>query len=67
LDRAVDASESYRLINRKFKEGMAAQVELVDARHNLTMASLQKIIAHFDLWSAYADFERANASYSFNY
>jgi len=25
LDRAVDASESYRLINRKFKEGMAAQ------------------------------------------
>ena len=67
FDREKDASETYRLINRKFKEGMAAQVELVDARHNLTIASLQKIIAHYDLWSAYADYERANASYSFNY
>lgn len=61
-----EASETYRLIERKFKEGLSSQVELMDARNNLTTASLQKIISHYDLWIAFTDHERATASYLFD-
>ena len=64
-DHEKEAKETYRLIERKFSEGLSPQVELMDARNNLTTASLQKIITHYDLWIAFANHERATASYLF--
>ena len=65
-DHEKEATETYRLVERKFKEGLATQVELMDARNNLTTASLQKIISHYDLWIAFTDHERATAGYLFD-
>ncbi|MDN5199787.1 TolC family protein [Fulvivirgaceae bacterium BMA10] len=65
INREKEATETYRLIHRKFKEDLASQVALMDARNTLTSASLQKIIAHYDAWSALAEYERATATYSF--
>ena len=66
LDRESDAIETYRLIDKKYREGLSTQVEFIDARNNMTVASLQRIIAHYDLWISFADYERATASYQFN-
>ena len=64
-DHEIEAKETYRLIERKFLEGLSPQIDLMDARNNLTTASLQKIITHYDLWIAFANHERATASYLF--
>lgn len=58
-----EAETTYKLVNKKFKEGMASQLELTDARTNLTNSKIQQIISKYDTWISFATYERAIASY----
>ena len=53
------ASESFRIIKRKYEEGQALLVEFLDARNKLTNAQLSLAIARYDLLIQQASFERA--------
>ena len=58
-----EAKSTYDLINRKYQEGISSQLELIDARTNLTNATIQNIISKYDIRISYADYERVTASY----
>ncbi|MFY0650767.1 MAG: TolC family protein [Cyclobacteriaceae bacterium] len=58
-----EAQTTYDLINRKFKEGIASQLELIDARNSLTNAAIQNIISKYDIWMSYSEYEKVTASY----
>ena len=60
-----EAQANFKIVSRKFEEGLANQVELIDSRTFLTNASAENIIAKYDLLISKAAFERATASYAF--
>jgi outer membrane protein TolC len=59
--RLRNARESFRLVNRKFEEGQASQIEFIDARTTLTQAEENLIISRFNYLSGFAEFEKAAA------
>ena len=58
------ARKAYALIRRKYAEGQASLLELIDARTSLTGASTRSIIARSDYFSKLADFEYATGTIS---
>lgn len=60
--RLKNASEGYRLVNRKFEEGQASLLEFIDARTTLTQAEENLIISRFTYLSCYAEFEKVTAT-----
>lgn len=61
--RLRSARQSYKLVNRRYEEGMATQIELLDARTSLTRAELNLAVTQYDLLIRYAELERAGALY----
>lgn len=59
------ARETYRFADRRFREGQALQIELIDARAQMTNAQLRQSIAQLAVLNRAADLERATASYNF--
>jgi outer membrane protein TolC len=59
--RLRNARESFRLVNRKYEEGQASQIEFIDARTTLTQAEENLIISRFSYLSGFAEFEKAAA------
>jgi outer membrane protein TolC len=59
--RLRNARESFRLVNRKYEEGQASQIEFIDARTTLTQAEENLIISRFNYLSGFAEFEKAAA------
>jgi outer membrane protein TolC len=64
-DEVVSARETYRLAERRFKEGNAIQIELIDARTQMTSAELRYSLACLTVLDRAADLERVNATYKF--
>mgnify|MGYP001025601857 CR=1 FL=1 len=64
-DEVSSARETYRLAERRFKEGNAIQIELVDARTQMTSAELRYSLGCLTVLNRAADLERATASYKF--
>ena len=62
-DRLLSARQTYKLVSRRYQEGMATQVELLDSRTSLTRAELNLTLTQFDLLGRYADVERSAALY----
>jgi outer membrane protein len=62
----TSSSEYYRLTERRFREGQALQIELVDARTQMTMADLKRSLAHFTVLMRMIELERAAAEYNLN-
>lgn len=61
----VNTSQKYYAdILKVYKEGQALFIELLDAQNQLITAQLQANIARYDTWIAYAEIERANASFN---
>jgi len=60
------ASEAYKIIEKKYKEGLVNLLQYIDARTNLTNAELNEIIAFYDYKIKYADYEKAAALYTLN-
>lgn len=60
------AQRYYRDLFRRYKEGQATFIELLDAQTQLTTAQQQAILALYDVWIRQAELERARAGYGFN-
>ena len=59
------AREYYRLTERRYREGQALQIELTDARTQLTAAELKQNVAKFTILLRGVELERAAATYAF--
>ncbi|CAD0000475.1 TolC family protein [Flavobacterium salmonis] len=53
-------------ITKLYKEGQAIYIELLDAQNQWVNAQLNTNIALYNSWIAYAELERANATFTFN-
>jgi outer membrane protein TolC len=60
-DRLTAASRTFELVQRRYSEGMASQLELLDARTALTSAQLNRLITTYDFYQRVVDYERAAA------
>ncbi len=60
-ERLESFQKSFKIINKKFNEGMVPQIEYLDARNKLTQAEVQAIIAEYDYKQKYAMLEQAAA------
>lgn len=57
------ARKSFRIVERKYREGIAAQIEFLDARNTLTNAETNRIIAEYDYFILAGEFEQVTAAY----
>ena len=64
-EQVKSARESFKIIKKKYKEGMAAQIEYLDARKNLTSAEINNIISKYDYFINQAELERVTAKFLF--
>lgn len=62
-DRLRSARQTFRLVRRRYEEGMAPQVTFLDARTTLTRAESNLAVTRFDLLIRAAELERAAALY----
>ena len=61
--RVKSARLAFRLIERKYREGMAAQIEYIDARTSMTNAETNYIVAGYELFIRQAVLEKITATY----
>ena len=59
--RLAAARRTYELVSRRWQEGMAPQIELIDARTAFTAAQLNRILTGYEYAQRYVDLERAAA------
>jgi outer membrane protein TolC len=60
-DRLAAARRSFELVQRRYQEGLASQVEFIDARTAFTSADLNRVITVYRYAIRYIDLERAAA------
>ncbi|MDQ0595048.1 outer membrane protein TolC [Chryseobacterium ginsenosidimutans] len=53
-------------ITKLYKEGLVIYIELLDAQNQVVNTQLNTNISLFNSWIAFAELERANASFNFN-
>ena len=59
VDRVTSATKSFEIVSAKYREGMAAHIEYLDARTTMTRAQVNLIVTKFDYHIKYAEYERA--------
>jgi len=64
-DEVSSAREAYRLVERRFNEGQALQVDLIDARNQYTSAEIRYSLGRLAVLNRAADLERVTAAYKF--
>ena len=62
----ASSTEYYRLTDRRFREGQALQIELIDAQTQMTLSELKRSLAHFTVLMRLIELERAEAGYNLN-
>ena len=60
-ERLNSAKKSFKIVNKKYEQGMASQIEYIDARTTFTNAAINQIIVSYDYFIKYAEFERVVA------
>lgn len=60
-DRLAAARRTYELVERRYQEGIAPQIELIDARTAFTSAGLNLILTRYDYAARWVEVERAAA------
>lgn len=63
------ARKSFQMIDRKYREGMASQIEYIDARTTMTQVEVNRIVTIYENYIRWAELERVlgkeiNYSYS---
>jgi outer membrane protein len=59
--RLAAARRSFELVRRRYEEGLASQVEFLDARTAFTSAELNRVATTYRYAIRYVDLERAAA------
>lgn len=62
-DRLASAERNYQLLERKYREGAASQVALIDARTSYTSARLNLILTTYDYFARAVELDRAAGLY----
>lgn len=62
-DRVAAARRSWELVRRRYEEGMAPQIDLLDVRTALTAAELNRLITRYDYFARRVELDRAAALY----
>jgi outer membrane protein len=62
-DRLDSAAKSFDIVRKKYAEGMAAQIEYLDARTTMTQAEINLIVTTYDYHIRLAELEHATGSY----
>ena len=62
-DAVISNTEVYRLMQKKYFEGQALQIELIDARVQMTTAEIQYSLAQLSVLNKEAELERVMATY----
>lgn len=57
------AMKSFQIMEQMFKEGMASQIEFIDARQVRTKAEVNAIVALFEYYISLAELEKMTADY----
>lgn len=60
-DRLASAQRAFTLVQRRFSEGLATQVEFIGARASFTSAAINQIITRFTFATRVVELERAAA------
>lgn len=60
-DRLAAARRTWELVQRRYQEGIATQIELLDARTTYTSAGLNLILTRYDYAARWVEVERAAA------
>ena len=63
--RFKSSQASFKIISKKYEEGVSPQIEYLDAQTNLSRASINEVLSEYDFYITYADFERYVALYKF--
>lgn len=61
--QAQSAKNAYRIVNKKYAQGQAPQIELIDAQTELSSARQNLAIVKYEYLIKHADFERITASF----
>jgi len=61
-ERLNSARKSFRIVNKKYEQGMTPQIEYLNARTSFTNAEANQIIARYDYGIKWAEFERVVAT-----
>lgn len=64
--RLKSARKGFEIVSRKFKEGIASQIEFIDAQTTLTQAEINKIVTEYNFQTYSAELEKITASYPVN-
>lgn len=64
-DEMQSTAEVYRIVEKRWREGQALQIELIDARTQMTQAGIKYSLAQLNVLNRQAELERALASYQF--
>jgi len=62
-DRLMSAEKSFELVAKKYRQGMASQIEFLDARATFTGAGVNAIVSDYDLYIRQAELEKVTASF----
>ena len=61
VDRRASAERAFTLVQRRYAEGLATQIEFLSARAAFTGAALNEVITRFSVATRQVDLERAAA------
>lgn len=65
-DRLSSSEAAFKIVSRKYEEGMVPQIEYIQARDDYIRAGIEDIIAVFDIYICQARLEYASASVRFD-
>lgn len=60
-ERLLSSRKAFNIINRKFEEGMASQIEFFDAQNQLLQAQISKLLAEYSFMENYSELEKVSA------
>ncbi len=56
-ERLSSAKQSFKIVNKKYEQGMASQIEYIDARTTFTNAGINQVITKYDCQVKFVEFE----------
>ncbi|MBN2356125.1 TolC family protein [candidate division KSB1 bacterium] len=62
-ERVRSALQAYEMTEARYRQGMAAQIELIDARNARTQAEINQIITTFSYFIRLSELEKTTAAY----
>ena len=57
------SKEAFKMVNRKYEQGQTSLLEYIDSRTEMTNAEMNAIIARYDFFIKYAEYERSACLY----